>query len=58
VIRVNRDQYKGQVTDLTKTGKAKEVPLTADIEQALAEHRQWMIEAQHPGLPSGWIFPT
>jgi integrase len=58
VIRVNRGQYKGQVTDLTKTGKAKEVPLTTDIERALAEHRRWMIEAQHPGLPSGWIFPT
>src|SRR5262249_50348438 len=27
-------------------------------EQALAEHRRWMMEAQHPGLPSGWIFPT
>jgi len=34
------------------------VPLTADIERALAEHRRWMIEAQHPRLPSGWIFPT
>lgn len=31
------DQYNGQVTDLTKTGKAKEVPLTAYIERALAE---------------------
>lgn len=58
VIRVNRAQYKGVATELTKTGKAKEVPLTAEIAKALADHRRWMIEKQHPGMSSGWIFPT
>jgi len=29
-----------------------------EIAKALADYRRWMIEAQHPGLPSGWIFPT
>ena len=58
VIRVNRAQYKGTATELTKAGNAKEVPLTPDIARVIAAHRQWMIEAQHPGLPSGWMFPT
>jgi integrase len=58
VIRVHRAQYKGVVTDFTKSGKAKEVPLTAEIQKALADHRQWLIKAQQPGLPSGSIFPT
>lgn len=58
VIRVVRGQYKGTVTPRLKNGRAKEVPLTPDIERALAEHRQWLIDNDHPGLPSGWIFPT
>jgi integrase len=58
VIRVNRAQYKGVSTELTKTGKAKEVPLTAEIAKALADHRRWMIEKPQPGLTSGWMFPT
>jgi integrase len=58
VIRVQRTQYKGVAVDLTKNGKSKEVPLTPDIAKVLAEHRRWLIEAQHPGLESGWIFPT
>jgi integrase len=58
VIRVQRAQYKGVATELTKTGKAKEVPLTPDIAKALADHRRWMIGHQHEGLASGWIFPT
>lgn len=50
MIRVNRSQHKGVATELTRSGKAREVPLTADIAKVLAEHRRWMIEAQHPGL--------
>ena len=58
VVRVNRGQYKVQVADLTKTGKPKELPLTADIERVLAAHRRWMIGARHPAWRPGWIVPT
>lgn len=58
VIRVRRTQYKGVTVDLTKNGKEKEVPLTTEIADALAAHRVWLITEQHPGVGSGWIFPT
>ncbi len=58
VFRVNRAQYMGTATELTKSGKAKEVPLTPEIAKVIADHHRWMIEAQHQGLPSGWMFPT
>lgn len=58
VIRVSRTQYKGTAVDLTKNGKAKEVPLTPDIAKVLDAHRQWMMTEQHPGFASGLLFPT
>lgn len=63
VIRVERGNYKGAVVDSTKTGddedpEAKLVPLLPAVAEVLRERRQAMVASQHPGLASGWIFPT
>src|SRR5207244_3290384 len=59
VIRVVRKQVEGVVGKVSR-GKAapKEFPLQPELATILREHRQRMLEAQAPGLDSGWVFPS
>lgn len=58
IIIVRRGNWKGREVATTKTGAVKAVPLLPVVADALREHRQRMVAAQHPGLAAGWIFPT
>lgn len=59
VIRVVRKQVEGVVGKVTRGKKApKEFPLQPELATILREHRQRMLEAQSPGLDSGWVFPA
>lgn len=57
LIRIERSNWKGIITD-TKTHKDRSVPMVPELADVLREHRRRQIEAQHPGLAAGWIFPT
>jgi integrase len=41
-----------------KKGVPKEFPLQPELATILREHRQRLLEAQAPGLDSGWVFPA
>lgn len=42
----------------TKTEDPRIVVVVEPLAHVLSEQRQWLLETQHPGLPSGLIFPT
>ena len=56
-IIIERSHRRGVVAE-TKTGDPREVALTPTMAMLLRVHRQGMIAAQHPGLPSGLVFPS
>ena len=59
VIYVRRKAYRGHVGQVTKKKRApKEVPIPDELAFILRMHRQTLIAEQHPGLASGWVFPT
>jgi integrase len=63
VIHVQRSNWKGKVIDALKCDdedddKEKVVPLLDAVAEVLHEHRRRMVAEQHPGLATGWIFPT
>src|SRR4051812_24210220 len=55
VIRVQRAQYKGAVTDFTKSGNAKKVPLTEEIQQPFAAHPPTLVDQGAASGPSSWM---
>ena len=56
MIRIRRSHVRGIVRNTTKTGNRRVVPLPPELATVLREHRQRMIEEQHPGLQGGWVF--
>ncbi len=57
VIRIERAHYRGTI-DSTKTGTVRTVPLTPELGHVLEAHRRLLVQAQHPGLAAGWVFPS
>ncbi len=57
-IRIHRSQYRGVVAERTKTGKSRTVPMGPHLAEILRDHRKKLLEQQHPGLESGWVFPS
>lgn len=56
VLRIRRSHVRGVIRNTTKTGKRRVVPFPPELVTALREHRQRLIETQHPGLAHGWVF--
>jgi integrase len=56
VLRIRRSHVRGIVRNTTKTGKRRVVPFPPELATVLREHRQRMVEEQHPGLQGGWVF--
>src|SRR5690606_4257525 len=48
----------GGVVSTTKTGASREVPLATQTAEALRTHRKELIRKNHPGIPSGLVFPS
>lgn len=48
----------GGVVSTTKTGASREVPLATQTAEALRAHRKELIRKNHPGIPSGLVFPS
>lgn len=57
VIHIRRAHRHGVVEE-TKTGDPREVPLTPAMAEVLRVHRRTLLEAQHPGLKLGLVFPS
>ena len=57
IITVQRRVLHGEI-DTPKGGKTRLVPIPERLAQVLQEHRKRLITMQHPGLPSGLVFPS
>lgn len=57
VAKIERAHYRGTI-DTTKTGTLRTVPLAPELLRVLEAHRRLLIQAQHPGLGAGWLFPS
>jgi integrase len=57
IINIRRAHRHGVVEE-TKTGDPREVALTPAMAEVLRVHRRALLEAQHPGLKSGLVFPS
>jgi integrase len=58
VIVVRRSVSDGQITDRTKAGYDREVPMVEEVSEAIRAHRERLVRSQHPGLGSGLVFPS
>ncbi len=56
-LLIRRSHRRG-VVGTTKTGDPREAALTARMAELLRAHRRWLLEAQHPGLERGLVFPS
>ena len=56
-IKVCRSVWHGHV-DLPKTGVVREVAYLAEMTPVIEEHRQRLVEVDHPGLEKGLVFPA
>lgn len=57
IVHIRRSQWRG-IVDTTKTGSARTIPLTEELDTVLKEHRQRLLKDQAPGLEDGWVFPS
>lgn len=58
-IKIARKAYRGNVGPVSKKKRApKAVPMPPELADVLKDHRVRMIEEQHEGLASGWVFPS
>lgn len=57
-ITVRRSVSDGEVTESTKTGEARTVPMIGPVSDALEAHRERLVREQHPGLETGLVFPS
>jgi len=55
VVHICRAHWKG-IVGTTKTGSSRTVPLPTILADTLKDHRRRLIEAQAPGLASGYVF--
>jgi integrase len=59
VILVQRKNVPGLVGPVSRKKRApRTIPLHANVIEVLRWHRQQLIAAQHPGLSSGYMFPS
>jgi integrase len=58
LIRIRRTAYRGVIANRTKTGKSRSVPMGEPVAEMLQAHRAQLIRDQHPGIESGWVFPS
>jgi len=58
IIHVRRSAPKGELTNSTKSGKQRDVPMFDVVADLLREHRKAMMETNHAGLGSGLVFPA
>lgn len=58
VIHVRSSAPKGELTDSTKSGSPRDIPIFESVAALLREHRKAMMEANHAGLESGLVFPA
>jgi len=56
-LRIERSVWRHTETS-TKTDDPRRVALVEPATKALAAQRRWLLEAQHPGLASGLLFPA
>lgn len=59
VLKIKQKQVRGKVGQVSRKKKApNEIPVVKEILDAIRWHRQTMLTDQHPGLASGYIFPS
>lgn len=59
VLNVRRKQVRGKVGSISRRKKApKVIPVEKEILDVVRWHRQTMLTDQHPGLASGYVFPS
>ncbi|MCB9629762.1 MAG: site-specific integrase [Sandaracinaceae bacterium] len=58
VLWVPRKVQKGQLVPSTKTNRARRVGVPSYLETRLDAFRRRLVAEQHPGLPSGLMFPS
>jgi len=56
-LRVERSVWRRQEKS-TKTDDPRRIVVVKPLAEALAEQRRWLVASQHPGLPSGLVFPA
>jgi integrase len=56
-ISIRRSQWRGHVGK-TKTKRIRSVAVPRELADILQAHRAWMLREQHPGLASGYVFPS
>ena len=58
VLWVRRKVQKGKLMPSTKTNRARRVGVPSYLQSRLDVHRRRLVAEQHPGLPSGLMFPS